>query len=335
MPIIDKSTYKHPWWLPGGHAQSIFPTFFRRVAEPEGRKVRRIETPDGDFIDMDIYEADENNKNLLVLTHGMEGSSRRKYIYGMANIFMDEGWDVLAWNYRSCGPEINLQPRIYHSGDTADIQAVIRYGLDCGYHSIILCGFSMGGSVILNYLGRHADSVPPEVLGALTFSVPCDLTACSERLDKGFHKVYTANFLLTLREKIRKKHEQFPDIYKVEGLGKIKTLKAFDDRYTAPIHGFLSAEDYWYKSSCMHVLEFIRRPVLIVNAKNDPFLAGRCFPLEEANKNERLYLEMPESGGHVGFTPARSASGGGFYWSEQRALEFAREHFFPLATQWP
>lgn len=330
MPIISKSTYGHPLWLPGGHTQSIFPTFFRSLREPEGRKEQRISTPDDDFIDFDLYKASEHNTRLLVLSHGMEGHSRRKYVLGMASAFLDEGWDVLAWNFRSCGPEMNIQPRIYHCGDTDDIQTVIRHAVNCGYQSIILCGFSMGGAITLNYLGRNSEAVPPGVLGAITFSVPCDLSACSIRLDKGFHRVYTWNFLRTLREKIRKKHGQQPNIYNIDGLSKIKTLKAFDDRYTAPVHGFLSAEDYWYKSSCMHVLEFIRRPALIVNAKNDPFLSGRCFPLEEARRNEAIYLEMPETGGHVGFI-----SRGGLYWSERRAVDFAREHFFPLAAQWP
>lgn len=327
MPIINESTYKHPWWLPGGHAQSIYPSFFRKTAEPGGRKSLRIDTPDGDFLDLDLYEAVERNSRLLILSHGMEGHARRKYMLGMASAFLAEGWDALAWNFRSCGPEPNRNPRIYHSGDTADISAVIRFALNKGYRSIILCGFSMGGAITLNYLGKQVESVPPEVLGAITFSVPCDLTACSLRLDTGFQRLYTWNFLLTLRQKIRKKHEQMPEVFGIDGLGKIKTLKAFDDRYTAPIHGFRSAEDYWHKSSCMHVLEHIRRPVLIVNAKNDPFLLGRCFPVEEARKSELIYLEMPESGGHVGFS-----SKGPRYWSEERALEFARENFFPLAS---
>lgn len=330
MPIINQSAYKHPWWLPGAHAQSIYPTFFRRVSAPDGRRTRRIATPDDDFIDLDFYPSvggGRNSDKLLILSHGMEGNSRRAYIYGMANAFLAEGWDVIAWNFRSCGPEINLRPRLYHCGDTADIGTVIHYALELGYQGIILCGFSMGGAITLNYLGGQADGAPPEVLGALTFSVPCDLAACSARLDAGFQRVYTANFMLTLHDKIRKKHGQYPDIFKVDGLDRIKTLKAFDNRYTAPVHGFMSAEDYWYKSSCMHVLEFIRRPALIVNAKNDPFLAGRCFPVEEAQKNRHLYFEMPESGGHVGFTPEKPLKGGKCYWSELRALNFAREHF--------
>lgn len=329
MPIIEKSTYKNPWWLPGGHAQSIFPTFFRRVKTPAFHS-HRIYTPDKDFLDLDLASAEENNSKLLILSHGMEGNSRRKYIWGMMSAFIEEGWDVMAWNFRSCGQDMNLRPRLYYCGDTDDIQTVIRHAIDLGYQSIILAGFSMGGSITLNYLGKYVDSVPPEVLGGITFSVPCDLTACSIRLDKGFHKIYTYNFLLTLREKIRRKHAQMPEIYSVDGLDKIKTLKAFDDKYTAPIHGFLSAEDYWYKCSCSHVLGLIKRPVLIVNAKSDPFLVGDCYPLEAAKKNGRIYLEMPDAGGHVGF-----ASKGGYYWSEQRAVEFAREHFFPLAAQWP
>lgn len=320
MPLISKSSYKRPWWLPGGHAQSIFPSFFRRVDAPPGGQAGRLDTPDGDFIDFDLYQAKPGNKRLVILSHGMEGHARRKYIYGMARAFLGAGWDALAWNYRSCGPEMNLRPRIYHCGDTDDIRAIIAHALDLGYSGIILVGFSMGGGITLNYMGRHAASLPPELLGGIVFSVPCDLTACSLRLDKGFNKIYTWNFLLTLRDKIRKKHAQMPDVYSIDGLSKITTLKAFDDRYTAPVHGFLSAEDYWHKSSCMHVLEDIQRPVLMVNAKNDPFLEGRCFPVEAARKSEHLYLEIPSGGGHVGFT-----SGGGLYWSEARALEFARE----------
>lgn len=320
MPLINKSAYRHPFWLPGGHVQSIHPTFFRRADAPPWRTARRIDTPDGDFLDLDLYAP--GHGRLLILSHGMEGNARRKYIYGMAKAFLSAGWDVLAWNYRGCGPEINLRPRLYHCGDTADIRRVIAYALEQGYRRVILGGFSMGGAITLNYLGRHAAEIPPEVRGAFTFSVPCDLTACSLRLDQGFNRLYTANFLRTLRAKIRLKHAQFPEIFSLDGLDRIKSLKAFDDRYTAPLHGFASAEDYWDKSSCLRVLEKIRLPALLVNARNDPFLAGRCYPLEEARRNGRLYLELPESGGHVGFGVA-----GPVYWSERRALDFVRERF--------
>ncbi len=321
MPVIENSTYKKaPAWLPGGHAQSIYPTLFRKVAPPAFQSYR-IETPDDDFIDLDLTRTRPDNDKLVVLSHGMEGNNRRKYIWGMVNAFAREGWDALAWNYRSCGQEPNRRSRLYHCADLDDIRAIINYALSLGYKRIILCGFSMGGNITLNYLGNFADDMPDEILGGITFSVPCDLTACSIKLDSGFNKVYVWNFLLTLRRKVRLKHAQMPDVYDIDGLSDVKTLRDFDNRYTAPIHGFLSAEDYWDKASCMHVLDKITRPVLLVNAKNDPFLAPSCFPVEAAEKSGHLYLEMPQEGGHVGFI-----SPGPMYWSERRALEFAGTH---------
>lgn len=326
MPVIEQSSYSGlPAWIHGGHAQSIYPSFFRRVKTPACQSIR-IDTPDDDFLDLDIYRAKAGNNRLVILSHGMEGHARRQYMVGMANAFLREGWDVLAWNYRCCGAEPNRQRRLYHCADLDDIRTIISYATSMGYDSIILGGFSMGGNITLNYLGTFADDMPDEVLGGITFSVPCDLTACSIKLDKGFHRVYVWNFLLTLRKKVRLKHEQMPQVYNIDGLDKIKTLTDFDNKYTAPLHGFLSAEDYWYKASCMHVLEYIKKPCLLVNAKNDPFLEGACFPVQAAAASRHLHLEMPEQGGHVGFIAP-----GDLYWSEKRAVEFAREHLFCLA----
>ncbi|MDR2735121.1 MAG: alpha/beta fold hydrolase [Spirochaetota bacterium] len=321
MPIIENSTYTPPWWLHGKHMQSMYPRMFRRVPQPE-YEIQRIPTPDGDFLDLDITQSLPHNGRLVILSHGMEGNSKREYIWGMARAFRLEGWNILAWNFRSCGTGINRQPRLYHCADLDDIGTVIAYARKLQYTRILLLGFSMGGNITLNYLGTFAGDLPEEILGGIAFSVPCDLADCSRRLDTGFNKVYRRVFLSSLQNKIRQKNKILPEIYSVDGLAQVKTLRDFDRKYTAPIHGFLSAEDYYNKGSCAHVLEKITRPTLLVNALNDPFLSPKCFPTEAARNSRYLYLETPREGGHVGF-----ALPGALYWSERRALEFAGEHY--------
>jgi hypothetical protein len=322
MPVLHNSSYKAPWYLLGAHIQSFSPRLFRRVPKSESVR-RRIETPDDDFLDIDLVQKSPHTGKLLILSHGMEGHSGREYIRGMAGAFLREGWSTLAWNFRSCGPESNRQRRLYHCADLDDIRTVITYALSLGYTKILLSGFSMGGNITLRYLGILAESLPKEILGGIVFSAPCDLASCSFKLDKGFNRVYRWIFLRSLKNKMREKSKTFPEIYTTKGLRQIKTLSDFDNVYTAPVHGFLSAEDYYTKSSCIYALGKINRPTLIVNALNDPFLAPECFPYAEAGKSEFVYLETPREGGHVGF-----GGPGALYWSEKRALEFAREHFY-------
>lgn len=329
MPVISSSDYKPQFWLKGRHLQTCWPSFRRKVEHPDPEETR-IETPDGDFLDLYLNRCGETGgtgRRAVILCHGLEGHGRRTYILGMSRAFLEAGWDSLSWNFRSCGRELNRLPRMYHSGDTGDLSAVINHAVKLGYAELVLIGFSMGGNQVLKLLGEGGDGLLPEIKAGIGVSVPCDLTDSCISLSRGLNRLYTRNFLGTLKAKIKAKHERWPELFDISGLESITTFKEFDDRYTAPIHGFLSAEDYWYKSSCMHVLTELKRPVLIVNAKNDPFLVGRCFPIEEASANDSLWLEMPEAGGHVGFT-----SSGEHYWSEARAVEFAREHFFPLAT---
>jgi len=321
MPVLKNSSYVSPWWLCGGHVQTIYPRLFRRVAPP-GYESRRIDTPDGDFLDLDIAQKSPHAERLVILCHGMEGNSRRKYIWGMSGAFLRAGWDTLAWNYRSCGAGPNRQPRLYHCADLDDIRTIIEYACGLGYARIVLVGFSMGGNILLNYLGTFAGNIPGEILGGIAFSVPCDLADCSSQLDKGFSKIYRRAFLTSLKNKIRQKSKTLPETYSVTGLDQVKTLRDFDERYTAPIHGFLGADDYYKKGSCAYVLDRIDRPALLVNAQNDPFLSPKCFPFEKAENSGYLYLETPMEGGHAGF-----ALPGRLYWSEKRALEFAAEHF--------
>lgn len=328
MLYNSQFTYKAPFYLPGAHIQTCYPSLFRRVTIPEFER-RQIPTPDTDTLNIDLAKAPSSSRStqlneklppLVILSHGLEGNSRRKYICGMANIFLQYGFDALAWNFRFCGSEEpNKTTRLYHSGDTDDLHTVVEYAVELGYKHIVLIGFSMGGNQILKYLGEGKKVIPCAVMGAVVFSTPCDLVGCSVTLAQKQNRIYMINFLQTLRSKVRAKHAFMPDAYPIEGLEKIKTFKDFDDRYTAPLHGFNSAEDYWRKSSSLQFLEGINKEVLLVNAGNDPFLSASCFPEKQAANSKMLHYITPKEGGHVGFTTP-----GKVYWSEQIAFDFVK-----------
>ena len=212
---------------------------------------------------------------------------------------------------------------MYHSGETTDLHCVVEYCVIQGYSRIALVGFSMGGNQVLKYLGEARHRVPKEVKAAAVFSVPCDLAGSAGELDRFSNRIYMINFLKTLRQKVRYKNIRYPDYYPLEGLDNIKTFAEFDQRYTAPIHGFSSARDYWQKASSLPYLSRIRIPTLLVNARNDPFLSDSCFPDQVAEHSAYLYFEAPREGGHVGFT---SPLGVRQYWSESRAASFLSQH---------
>ena len=322
MPYRDASDYRPPVWLPGGHAQTIFPVLFREMGELPFERVR-IATPDEDHLDLDILRCEQKPaRGAVILSHGLEGDSRRKYIRGMCLSLADLGYDCVARNFRACGGGMNAAPGMYHSGETGDLHLVVEWCLKAGYGRVLLVGFSMGGNQVLKYLGESPDRVPEQVAGAAVFSVPCDLVGSSRELARPGNAVYMRYFLQSLREKVRLKHAAYPELYPLEGLERIRTFKEFDDRYTAPVHGFTSAEDYWRKSSSLQFLSGISRPVLLVNAVNDPFLSPECFPADMARKSRFLTLETPACGGHVGFVPPAGVRA---YWSEQRAARFFRE----------
>ncbi len=322
MPILDKSSYTAPLWLPGGHIQTIYPVLARRV--PHIRFSRfRLDTPDHDFILVDHALAGKRQGgDVAILSHGIEGNSRRKYIRGMCKALLDIGWDCMARNCRCCGGEINRTCGMYHSGQTEDIHTLTRHALSLGYERIFLIGFSMGGNQTLKYLGENPGLIPPEIIGAAAISVPCDLYGCAEVLDSPYNRIYMANFLRTLRQKIARKHLSHPKHYPLERLAQIHTFREFDDTYTSPLYGFASAEDYWTKASCIRVLGNISVPALILNARNDPFLSPSCYPFAIAEKSKFIHLETPDEGGHVGFT---TPIGEELYWSEKRVMEFLRQ----------
>ncbi len=311
--------YRPSWWLKNGHFQSIYPSVFRKLDDHFFVK-ERIETPDGDFLDLDW--ARSGNKRLVILTHGLEGHSRRPYMLGMANTAMQHHWDVLAWNFRSCSGEPNRNLFSYHSGSTLDLETVINYALTKSYEEVALVGFSIGGNKTLIHLGKHSAELSQKLLGAVVFSVPCDLTTSSMQLAQPRNAIYMKNFLKSLKQKLKEKQRLYPNEINLKGFSKIKDFRDFDDRYTAPMNGFKNAEDYWKKSSSKQHIDQIRLPTLIVSAKDDPFLTPECYPYEAVAKNTQVTLETPLFGGHVGFMSFNRENR---YWSEQRAIDFLEQ----------
>jgi predicted alpha/beta-fold hydrolase len=313
MPRIE-SSYRPPIGLASGHLQTIFPALFRTVPLIT-RQRERIDTPDGDFLDLD-WNKDNRASRLAILSHGLEGDAHNTYIQGMARALVRRGWDVLAWSFRGCSGEPNRQLRSYHSGATEDLRTVITHAAST-YNKIALVGFSLGGNMTLKLLGEP--DVHPRVIGAAAFSVPCDLASSALRLESFANRIYMRRFMRSLRGKIRGKMEQFPGRIHDAGLETMRTFREFDEAYTAPIHGFASADDYWTRASCGPGLIQISVPALLVNAQDDPFLPPRCFPIEPAEASNRFFLETPPWGGHVGFVSFNSDKE---YWSERRASEF-------------
>ncbi len=317
MPIIQKSKYKGPpFYQYNGHLQTIMPAILRKVKGIDYER-ERFTLSDGDFVDLDWI--DKGSNNLVFLSHGLEGNSQRHYMKGMAKIFARQSWDVVAWNCRSCSGEMNLKPRLYNHGEIGDIKEVIEHIISKkNYEKIVLIGFSMGGNIILKYLGVHGKKIPPQLYKALAFSSPIDLKGSANLLNFPEAKFYKTRFLKMLKAKMEIKAQQYPHLINMDNFDKIKRWQDFDDYFTAPLNGYKDAEDFYYEGSPQNFMEEINIPTLLVNAKNDPILSPESFPFELCEKHENVFLEAPKRGGHVGF----SYFGKSFAWSEYRALEF-------------
>ena len=327
MPLIPSDAYIPPFPLRNRHLHTIYPALFRHISDVSYIR-ERIELPDGDFLDLDwslnsgrpIDIAGDRADQLCIFLHGLEGSADRSYIKGMVRSFNRNGWDTVACNFRGCSGESNRLLRSYHAGATEDLVAVIEHvSSKFAYSQIALVGFSLGGNLMLKYLGDHGDAIPNVICGAVGISVPCDLAASVEAMSTPSNSIYMKRFMRHLRAKMVVKEADFPGQIDISRLDEITTFQEFDDLYTAPLHGFANADAYWGACSCITRLKEVRVPTLILNAKDDPFLAPACFPVHEAKVNADLFLEMPRYGGHVGFVEKKKD---GYYWSERRALDF-------------
>lgn len=317
MPVIENSSYKAPFLLGNCHLQTVLPTLFRKVKGVNYTR-ERIDTPDGDFIDLDFSTV--GSERAVILSHGLEGKSGRAYMLGMTKAFNSRGWDGVSFNFRGCSGEPNRTSATYHSGKTEDLHSVIQYLIQVKkYKAITLIGFSLGANLTLKYTGEMGTGIPHEVKSAIAISAPCDLVSSSIEIHKMKNVLYSKRFLSTLVAKMKlKEHLHGADI--TRDYKSIKTLKDFDDKFTAPLNGFVDAMDYWKQCSSLNFISGIAIPVLVLNAKDDPILGIECFPFREAAENRNLYLEVPEHGGHMGFITFFK---GGEFWHETRAADFA------------
>ena len=304
--------YRRPFFLFSGHLETIYPAILRSVDLTYERV--RITTTDNDFLDLDWVK--NGSKRLVIVSHGLEGSSSRAYMKGMARALSTHGFDVLAWNFRGCSDEMNRQLRFYHSGATDDLDAVVNHALQQGYSEIFMTGFSLGGNLTLKYLGEKKPH--PKLKKAVVFSTPLDLYTSCLKISKPANRIYAHRFLTSLKQKILSKSSLMSGL-ELSGLDNINSILDFDDRYTAPLHGFQGAMDYYKKCSSIHFIESISIPVLIVNAQNDPFLSELCYPVAQCKSHRFAKFEDPRHGGHVGFAQFNK---NGLYWSEERALSF-------------
>lgn len=325
MPLVNPSTYRPPWYLGNGHVQTIWPILYR--PRPEVRYEReRIETPDGDFLDLDWSTVD--GERLVIVCHGLEGCSAGIHELGMVSAFNAAGWDAVVLNFRGCSGEMNRTLRFYHSGETEDLRLVVAHAA-ARYREIGLTGFSLGGNVVLMYLGKVPAGVHPAVAGAAVFSVPCDLGASARHLEQPANIIYLRRFLRHLSNKVRAKARLMPDVLDVSGIEQLRNFRQFDDRYTAPIHGFPDAETYWRECSSARYVTNIRVPTLLVSSLDDPFLPPSCYPTEQATRSECFFLETPKSGGHNGFMVRGSHNR---TWAEERAVKFLGDAPGPRAS---
>ncbi|SIP98119.1 YheT family hydrolase [Maribacter ulvicola] len=315
MPLVD-STYDPPLFFKNGHLSTIYSGIVRKVEDVEQTRIR-ITLPDSDFLDTDWSYTTSPSRKLVIIIHGLEGSSKRAYMKGSAKILIQSGYNVCAINLRGCSGTANKLFRSYHSGATEDLHAVIEHVLHLGeYTSIYLHGFSLGGNLLLKYLGEERDLVK-EIKGAVAISVPCQLADSLHQLLQFKNALYAKRFKGNLIKKLKLKQELFPDLVSDTDIKNIKTLKDFDDFYTSRAHGFNNAMDYYAKSSSLQFLNNIKVPTLIINALNDSFLGSECYPTEIAKDHSNLFLEMPKYGGHVGFY-----GNDNFTYTERRTLEF-------------
>jgi len=287
--------YLAPAWLPGAHAQTLWP-LLRKDPLPDYRR-QRWDTPDGDFIDLD-WIAGPTAAPLLVLFHGLEGSSRSHYSRALMHAVAQRGWRGVVVHFRGCSGEPNRLARAYHSGDSEEIDWILRRLYPHG--PVFAVGVSLGGNALLKWLGEQGSAAGKLIKAAASISAPLDLASSDAALTRGFNRLYAWHFLNSLIPKALAKLERFPGLYRAEQVRVARSLHAFDDVVTAPLHGFRDVADYYARSSARRYLAGIKVSTLLVNALNDPFLPAAALP-EPGQLSASVLLETPGDGGHVGF----------------------------------
>jgi predicted alpha/beta-fold hydrolase len=323
---MTNNQYRPAWWLPNPHLQTLWSRFGRRDAVVTTR-AEVWDTPDGDILEVDRLDAPTDSAGPrpaeLIVLHGLEATRRSPYLRGILGEAARRGWGATVWYFRSCGDRPNRTRRFYHAGETTDLEFVVsRVARDHPAAPIVLVGYSLGGNVLLKWLGERGDTRSPDVRGAAAVSVPFDLARGARQISRGFARVYETYFLRSLKRKSSAKLAQFPDLADPRRVENARSLYDFDDAVTAPVHGFASADDYYSRSSALRFLSAIRVPTLLLSARDDPFLPASVLDevLVAAGKTSALTLEFLPSGGHVGFVggqPWRPT-----YYAERRVGDF-------------
>lgn len=319
--------YAAPWWLSrgrlGAHLQTLYPALYAPAPRLSYTRERWESTPhgapDGDFIDVDRV-AGRTDKPMLVVFHGLEGSSQSPYARALVREACTRGWRAMVPHFRGCSGELNRLPRAYHSGDAAEIDWILkRAKAEAPTTTLFAVGISLGGNATLKWLGEQNTAAGAVVEAVVSISAPLDLTAAGNALERGFCKFYTWNFLKTMKASALQKLAIHPGIFDGDQLRAAKTLRQFDNLVTAPLHGYRDTDDYWLRASAKPGLVDIAVPTLIINAKNDPFLPAHALP-REGEVSPAVKLHYPDFGGHVGFMSAPFP--GRFAWMPRRVFHF-------------
>jgi predicted alpha/beta-fold hydrolase len=320
-----QSTFNPAWWLNNPHLQTIYPSLLRKPPEPVVKR-ERLMTEDHDFIDIDF--CGEGNQPLVILLHGLTGSSQSGYIKGLQQALLEQGLRSAALNFRGCSGEYNNSSRCYHSGETGDIDFLYRtLRAREPQTPMAAVGFSIGGNVLLKWLGEQGSNI--QLFAAVAVSVPLVLSACATKLDNGFSKIYRASLLRELKDYVRLKQVHLESLGKTEEaellrrIGDLEDIKSFwqyDDRVIASLYDFANVADYYQRSSSRQFLQAIKVPTLLIQAADDPFMTPEVIP-ELKELSASVFLEITEAGGHVGFV-AGNNPWHPEYWLEQRIPQF-------------
>ena len=315
-----ESTYRAPWWLPGGHLQTIYARALARRYCVQYRR-QRWETPDNDFIDLDWLDPAAETDELIVLFHGLEGYSQSHYAVSLMTVAAQRGWRGVVPHFRGCSGEANRLKRSYHSGDSREIDWILRrLKKESPRRKIYVVAISLGGNMLLKWLGEEGEAAGEVIERAVAVSAPLDLVAAAGALDFGFKRfLYTSHFLKFLRPKALAKIAAHNLAIDARAIRASMTFRQFDDLFTAPIHGFKDANDYWTRCSSKPWLGEIKLPTLIINAQNDPFLPSAALP-GAGDVADSVTLEFPRTGGHVGFVSGNFP--GDLDWLPRRIVEF-------------
>jgi predicted alpha/beta-fold hydrolase len=316
-------TYGAPGWLPGGHAQTIYPTLIRRPGVIYRRQ--RIDTPDGDFIDFDWLDTPGATEGtpLVTLFHGLEGNSSSHYVLSLMLHLTSLGWRGVVPHFRGCSGELNRLPRAYHSGDYTEVAWMLETIRALTPSApIFAVGISLGGSALLNWLGREEHRAASVIAAAAAVSTPLDLTAAGVAIDQGLNRIYSRHFRSTLVPKAIAMARRFPGTLDGTAISRVDSMYDFDEVVTAPLHGFSGANDYWKRASSKPWLKAVAVPTLVLNARNDPFIPAASLPTR-AEASAAISLEQPVHGGHAGFPQSRFSRRPA--WLPQRLTTFFSE----------